>query len=68
MMVGNISKILLYIALAFPYLNSFITMAIEKDGKHLAAHLPFAINKKWTNSHLAISWEFELVPPSPLTT
>ena len=65
MVVGNISKCF---ALTFPYLNSFITMAIEKDGKHLAAHLPFAINKKWTNSHLAISWEFELVPPSPLTT
>ena len=65
MMVGNISKCF---ALTFPYLHSFITMAIEKDGKHLAAHLPFAINKKGTNSHLAISWEFELVPPSPLTT
>ena len=65
MMVGNISKCF---ALTFPYLHSFITMTIEKVGKHLAAHLPFAINKKWTNSHLAISWEFELVPPSPLTT
>ena len=45
MMVGNISK---SFALTFPYLHSFITMAIEKDRKRLAAHLPFAINKKWT--------------------